>query len=188
GGRIDFLDPIARHANDPIAIAEHQVARYDHHSIDGDRHVDFARPILVRTAMGDSDCEDWEFASRDRRAVAYGTVYVDSRETRAFGVSRGVFPDDGVGHSAARVDDDDVAWLGNVEGLMQHEVVARARLDGHGRTGKDAAGMHRPQIRAAGAHPIHGVADARHRKIPVAVDDIDADLCAARKHAKADSH
>src|SRR5437899_5469986 len=57
GGAEDRLHFGERHAQHAVAVAEHEVARLDHHAADGDRNVDLAGAVLVRTAMGDAGGE-----------------------------------------------------------------------------------------------------------------------------------
>src|SRR2546427_25999 len=52
-----------RYAQQAIVVANHEVTGLDHHAIDGDGHIDFARAVLVGSAVRDARCEYREAAS-----------------------------------------------------------------------------------------------------------------------------
>src|SRR4051794_5940055 len=58
GGAVDLLRLIEGHADDPVVVADDEVARLDDHAVERDRGVHLAGPVLVGAAMGDAGCED----------------------------------------------------------------------------------------------------------------------------------
>jgi hypothetical protein len=67
--------------------------------------------------------------------------------------------DQRIGEVAAPVHNDDIAGLGDVERLVDHEVVAGPGLDRECGTGEHAALVDRSKCCAARGHPRHGIAD-----------------------------
>src|SRR6266567_1191142 len=121
GGAEDRLHFGERHAQHAVAVAEHEVARLDHHAADGDRNVDLAGAVLVRTAMGDAGGEHGKIAGADRGGIPDRAVD-DAAGDAAFPRMRHhQLTDDGAGEIAAGVDDDHVARLGEIERLVHHQ-------------------------------------------------------------------
>ena len=59
---------------------------------------------------------------------------------------------------AAGIDDDDVAGLGCIDCLVQHQIVAGTAQNGEGRPGQNTVAMHGAQCIAARVHAGHAVA------------------------------
>ena len=137
----------------PVAIADNEVARRDHHALDRDRHVDLAGAVLVRPAMGDAGGENREIAGMERVVVADRAIDDDAAEAAGFGMRNHHLADQGIGEIAAAIHHDDVAGFGDIERLVHHKIVTGPGLDGEGGAGQHAAAMHRPQRCAARGHP-----------------------------------
>ena len=93
---------------------------------------------------------------------------------------------------AAGVHDDDVAGPGEGDCLVQHEVVARGRLDreggaGHG-AGSGSGGVHRTEAGAGGGEAGHAVADVRDGEGAEAGGDVGADGAGAGHDPETSGH
>src|SRR5260370_30521811 len=69
GRAIDCFDLGKRYAQHAVAIAEHEIARLDHHAADADRNIDLAGTVLVRTAVGDAGGEYGKIPGADRGGI-----------------------------------------------------------------------------------------------------------------------
>ena len=108
---------------------------------------------MQRADRRDPAGEDREVAQlEDRGQVADQAVDDESADPAVPGLGRDQVAEDGVHRRCARIDDDHVARLGDVEALVDHQVVARVHLDGAGRP-EHAQGR------------IGAVADARHHGV-----------------------
>jgi len=161
----DFRRCTERDADDAIAVADDQVAGFDHHPFDCNRHVDFTWAVLVGPAMGDAGCEDRKVAGMQRIEVAYRAVDHDPADAAGFCVRHHHFADQGIGEIAAAVNYDDIAGLGDVEGFVDHEIVAGPGFDREGGTCERAAAVHRPKRCASRRHPRHRIADIGNRQL-----------------------
>lgn len=161
-GRQQLFGLFVGHAQQAVVVPDDQVAGLDDHAIDGDGHVDLARAVLVGAAVGDACGEDREAVLAQHSAVADGAVNDDAGKALELGLADHDLADEGVGEVAASVHHDHVTGLGELQGLMDQQVVARPGLDGEGGPGHGRAVMHGAQARAAGRHPRHAVADVGH--------------------------
>ena len=80
--------------------------------------------------MGDSGGKDWKAVGLDPAEIAHSAVNHDAGHPDAHGMRQHQFPDQGIGQVATAVDDDDVTGLGHEQRLVDHQIVARAGLDG----------------------------------------------------------
>src|SRR5690606_29327524 len=175
GGGADSLRGLERHAEQTVFVAQHQVARLDRHAIERDRHVDLSRAVLVRTTVRDTGGKDRKIMGSDVSVVAHRTVDHHAAEAAPCRVHQHQLTHDRVRQIAAGVDHYHVAWLGIVDRLMHHEVVAGAGAHRHGRSGHHPAGVHRSQACASGRHPRHHVGNVGDRQLPELTHQVGAD-------------
>jgi hypothetical protein len=72
GRPVDDLGRIVRHAQQAIAVADDEVARFDHHPVDRDGHIDLAEPVLPTAAVFSylaAISRAFSRAQRDQRSV-----------------------------------------------------------------------------------------------------------------------
>ena len=96
--------------------------------------VDLAGPAVQRPDRADAAREDREVLERlDVGQVADQAVDHEALDAAVAGLRGDEVAQDAVHHRRAGVDDDDVAGLGDVQALVDHQVVAGVDLDRAGR-------------------------------------------------------
>jgi hypothetical protein len=149
---------LARHREQPVIVADDEIARMDHHAVERDRHVDLARPVLVRPAMGDAGRKDRERAARDPGGIAHRAIDDDPCRPLRDRIGEHQLADQRIGQVAAAIHDQHVAGRQQKQRLVDHQIVAGPRLHREGRPRHRTARMHRPQARPTGGHARHAVA------------------------------
>ena len=112
-----------------VQVAHDHVARVDHDPAAGDRVADLARAAVQRADRRHAAREDGEVAEvADRGEVADEAVDDEAGDAAVAGLGGDEVAEDSGERGCARVDDDDVTRLGDVERLVDHQVVARETL------------------------------------------------------------
>ena len=109
--------------------------------------------------MRDAAGIDGELIRADPIVITHGTMNDDAGQTNDLGVREHQLADNGIGQIATGIDHDHVSRRCRVEGMMHHQIVARAGLHGNGRSGQPSSGVQGPQPRTTGGDPRHDVAD-----------------------------
>jgi hypothetical protein len=107
---------------------------------------------------------DREVALQHRLGITDGAIDNEAANAALDGAGKHQFSHQRVCEVSTGIDHDDVARLGHLDGLVQHEVVARARLDGQRWTGEHAALVHGTQQRTARDEARHNITDDGDRQ------------------------
>src|SRR5205823_405266 len=128
GAGYRFLRVLARHADDSVSVRNDQIAGIDDDAVAADRHVDHAMPLLVRPDRGNCGGPHRKPELRERVGVANAALHDDAGQAFLQRVaSRHIAP------LCPRVltrayDHEHISALGEIEGAMHHQVVARRAM------------------------------------------------------------
>src|SRR5262249_13344319 len=75
------VEPIGRHRDQPILVADDQIARFDHETADCNRHIDLARTFLEGTTMRIAARIAWEVRRIKRGDIAYCAIDHEAGKT-----------------------------------------------------------------------------------------------------------
>src|SRR5690606_6578282 len=96
GSVVHAFDMFEWNAQQSVLVADDQIAGLDDHSAQADRHIDFAGPVLIRSAMRDACRIHRKVAFSNDSHVAYRTIDHYARNTFSLGGAGHEFADDGV--------------------------------------------------------------------------------------------
>src|ERR1700683_3645440 len=136
------VDPRGRNGYDAIAVSDNQISGVDDDRTQENRVIDPSRrrEVLARTANTKSAGKYGKSNLFEQSAVAHAGIEDQTAEIPRLGGRRHHLPPVAMVMLTCHCDDQNIARLRLVKGPMQPEIVARRRLNGHGRAAQGKGG------------------------------------------------
>ena len=164
GGGQHGLRVLRTDHNDPVRVAHDDVPGMDQDISHRHRGVDLAGAVLIGAVGGGADGVDREVGKGANGVrIPDAAVHHNAGDPAHAAVAHHQLPEDGAAGVAPRVDDEHVSRLGQVHGLVEHQVVPLGHLDGEGGAQKGGV-VHGADAVVHGRRAAHAVVNVCHRE------------------------